>query len=76
MTASDLTETILATLMRRLGRTKRHWRTALGPVRVYDLATHPHCNWSVSPTGDSGQVAAIEAMLDDIRAAHPIVTAG
>jgi hypothetical protein len=74
MTAGDLHELLLTTLVRRAGGTKRRWRVALGPVRVYDPATHPHCNWGVSPSGTGPENAVIERILDDLRAEHPIVT--
>jgi hypothetical protein len=73
MNALDLQELLASALLRRFGGTKRAWRVAVGPVRTYDPATHPHCNWAVSPSGTPGQNAAIEQLLDELRARHPIV---
>lgn len=73
MTASQILDILIAALMRRAGGTKRGWRLAIGAVRVYDPATHPHCNWSVSPSGSANQNAAIETVLDDLRLSYPIV---
>jgi hypothetical protein len=76
MTASELQDLLVTTLLRKAGGSKRRWRLALGPVRVYDRATHPHCNWSVTPSGSAGEIAAIETLLDEVRSRHPIVTPG
>lgn len=76
MTASELQDLLLATLVRSCGGTQRRWRMALGPIRVRDPATHPHCNWSVNPSGSAGEIAAIERLLDDLRLTHPIVSRG
>ena len=73
-TAADLQDLIVATLARRLGRTQRHWRSVLGPVKVLDRDHYPHCNWSVAPSGDSREVAEVERLLDTLRLSHPIVT--
>lgn len=76
MTASQILDLLTATLMRRAGGSKRAWRLAIGPVRVYDAGTHPHCNWSVSPSGSFAQNSEIERVLDELRLSHPIVRAG
>jgi hypothetical protein len=74
MTASDLQSLLLTTLVRDHGGDRRRWRLVLGEVRVYSLATHPHCNWSVTPSGVFADVDAVETLIDQIRAQHPIVT--
>ncbi|HEX7872108.1 MAG TPA: hypothetical protein VF475_04300 [Sphingobium sp.] len=73
MTAPQILDLLIAALLRKAGGTKRGWRLAIGPVQVYDPATHPHCNWSVSPSGNAGQNAAIERVLDDLRLSYPLV---
>lgn len=73
MTAVELQDLLLTALVRKAGGSKRDWRAALGKVRVYSPETHPHCNWSVSPSGSSGQNAIIERLLDDFRGRHPLV---
>ena len=73
MTASELQEMLVATLVRKAGGTRRQWRMAIGPVRLHALATHPHCNWSVAPSGGSREIAEIERLLDDVRLSHPFV---
>src|SRR3546814_4684859 len=73
MTASELQDLLVATLVRKAGGTRRRWRIAVGPVRLHDLATHPHCNWSIAPSGGVREVAEIEQLLDSLRLAHPIV---
>lgn len=75
MTAGDLEDLLVNALVRKAGGTKRDWRAALGRVRVYSPDTHPHCNWSVSPSGSAGENAIIERLLDDIRGKHPLVQA-
>lgn len=73
MTASQLQDLLIKTLLRRSGGTPRHWRLTLGPVQVHDRATHPHCNWSVRPSGSIRDVAEIEGLLDSLRLEHPII---
>ena len=75
MTSSELTNLILSRLVRMEGGTRQRWRRALGEMRIYSIATHPHCNWDVRPTGSSAEHAAIERMLDWAREAHPQVSA-
>ena len=74
-TVSKLQELLVNTLVRKAGGPPRRWRSAIGSVRLYDRATHPHCNWAVSPTGTPRDIAAIEKLLDTIRLSHPIVDA-
>jgi len=76
MTASDLQDLITTTLARRQGGTQRRWRIALGPIILHDPATHPHCNWSVRPSGTPRETAAIEHLLDHLRLEHPMAVAG
>lgn len=73
MTASELQDLIVTVLFKQAGGTRRRWRIVLGPVRVHDLATHPHCNWSVTPSGGSRENGAVEDVLDRVRLDHPIV---
>lgn len=74
MTGDDILDLMVAQLARRAGGSARRWLLAIGPIRVYDATTHPHCNWSVSPSGNSRDIAAIEHLLDDLRLTHPLVT--
>jgi hypothetical protein len=76
MTVTQLQDLLLTTLLRGAGGDRRRWRIALGGIRLYDLATHPHRNWSVTPSGSFAEVAEIERVVDDIGARHPIVSAG
>ena len=75
MTVGELQDLIVKRLARASGGTQRHWRIVLGPVRLHDASTHPHCNWSVDPAGSAGEIAAVERLLDQIRLDHPIVAA-
>jgi hypothetical protein len=76
LTASELQHFLVSTLVRNVGGTQRRWRLAIGPVRLHDRATHPHCNWSVAPSGSIAEIEAIEQLLDDVRLSHPIVAKG
>ena len=60
-------------LLREQGGTHRQWRLALGPIRVLNRETHPHCNWSVTPSGTPREIAAIERLLDTARLDYPLV---
>ena len=74
MTSGALHDLFLSTLIRQAGGNRRRWRLAMGELRVYDPATHPHCNWAVTPAGTTGENEVIERLADDLRAAVPIVT--
>lgn len=76
MNASDLQDLIVRTLVRQSGGSRRDWHLAVGAVRIHDVATHPHCNWSLAPSGDSRENERIERLLDTLRLDHPLVTAG
>ena len=76
MTASEIQALLVTTLVRKLGGTQRRWRMAIGPVRLHDRATHPHCNWSVSPSGNPNDIAEIEQLLEDVRLRYPVVARG
>ncbi|HEX7819849.1 MAG TPA: hypothetical protein VF463_04440 [Sphingobium sp.] len=73
MTASQILDLLIVALTKKGGGTRRRWRQVIGPVRIYDPATHPHCNWSVSPTGDAQENAQIERLLDDVRLTYPLI---
>jgi hypothetical protein len=75
MTADRLTDLLVARLVRDHGRSKHHWRKAIGPVRIYSRATHSHCNWAITPTGSAQEIALIETLMDDLRMRHPLLTA-
>lgn len=74
MLASQLQDLLVVTLARRAGGTQRRWRAVVGPVRVHDRATHPHCNWSVAPSGSAAEVGEVERLLDELRLTHPMVS--
>ena len=76
MKASQLQDLIIDSLVRTVGGTRRQWRIAVGPIRMLDEKTHPHCNWSVSPAGSYRENATIERLLDDVRLTHPSIRAG
>lgn len=74
MTGDDLHDILIATLVRQHGGTRQRWRAVVGRLTVHDIRTHPHCNWSVAPSGRPADVGAVEELLDDLRLRHPIVT--
>lgn len=76
MTASDLRDLFLTTLVKRFGGNHRRWRIVVGAVKLYSRETHPHCNWAVTPSGRSGENDAIEEVADELRARHPILIPG
>ena len=73
MRERQLQDLIVITLVRENGGTARAWRMALGPIKLYAVATHPHCNWSATPRGTVRENAAIEGVLDNVRSAHPVI---
>ncbi|MFS2112321.1 hypothetical protein ACCC88_21735 [Sphingomonas sp. Sphisp140] len=73
MTALDLTDQFLAILLREVGGTRRRWRNVIGPVKRYSAATHPHCNWSITPGGKADENAAVERIADRLRDKYPII---
>ena len=76
ITPDRLRDMIVTALVRRHGSTAQRWRVAVGPIKVHDRRSYPHCNWSVDPAGTIPQNAAIETLLDRIRLEHPIVSGG
>ncbi len=76
MTSGALQDLFLSTLVRKAGGNRRHWRLVLGDMKVYAVATHPHCNWSVTPTGSAAENDIVERIADDLRVTHPIVSHG
>ncbi|QGP81089.1 hypothetical protein [Sphingobium sp. CAP-1] len=75
MTCDGMTDLMVARLLRDHGRSKHHWRKAIGAIRLYSRDTHPHCNWTATPTGTVRDMALIESLLDDLRMAHPLLSA-
>ena len=75
MTAADLHEIFVTALLREAGGNRRHWRLALGQVKVYSVETHPHCNWAVAPSGTLRDLTEIERIADRLRERYPIIAA-
>lgn len=73
MTAADLADLFVKTLLREAGGNRRNWRAAMGKMRVYSVETHPHCNWSITPSGSALENAWIEKVADRLRGDVPIV---
>jgi hypothetical protein len=73
MNAGDLIDQFLAILQREVGGRRGRWRTVLGEVKLYSAATHPHCNWSITPGGAAEENAAVERIADRLREKHPII---
>lgn len=76
MIASDLRDLLVTMLARKAAGNRQRWRKVVGEVKVYSTATHAHCNWSVTPSGSLYEMAEVERFVDDLRLAHPIVSAG
>jgi hypothetical protein len=76
MTRIDLRDLLVKRLAATAGGPAQRWRRAIGEVRVYPLATHPHCNWSVMASGTAWEIETVEQLLDAVRIAHPHVAAG
>ena len=76
MTASELQDLIVSRLTREHGGTRPAWRRAVGAIRVHDPVTHPHCNWSIAPSGSARANEAIEELLDQLRLQYPQVSHG
>lgn len=75
MTADQISDLLVARLVRDHGGPKHEWRKRIGRVRLYSPATHPHCNWAVEPVGTALQIEAIERLLDELRITHPMLRA-
>jgi len=73
MTASELRDQLVTVLTREHLGDRRRWRIAVGEVRVYSTDTHPHCNWSVTPSGRAEDIDRIENLVDLFRERYPIV---
>jgi hypothetical protein len=73
MTAYDVRELLVRTIVRKHGGQLMRWRTVIGEIRVYPLSTHPHCNWRVDPSGTVREVEVVERIIDAVSAQHPLV---
>lgn len=73
MGSSELLDLIVNMLVRAHGGAPRRWRRAVGPIKVYSIGTHAHCNWDVRSSGTVHEVACVEAMVDTVRASRPYV---
>lgn len=73
MTSDRLIDMMIARLVIAHGKSKHHWRKAIGPVRIYSRATHPHCNWAFTPSGTADEISVIETLLDDLHLRHPLI---
>ncbi|NYT42693.1 hypothetical protein HZY97_18105 [Sphingomonas sp. R-74633] len=73
MNSADLLDQFLAILQREVGGRRGRWRTVLGAVKLYSAATHPHCNWSITPGGNADENAAVERIADRLREKYPII---
>lgn len=76
MTSLDLRDLLVKRLTAATGGSAQGWRRAVGAVKLHPLATHPHCNWSLAPSGSTREIEAIEHLLDTVRIEHPLVDAG
>ncbi|WP_022684606.1 hypothetical protein [Sphingobium bisphenolivorans] len=74
MTGDKLIDLMVARLVRDHGRSKYHWRKVIGAVRLYGRDTHPHCNWTITPTGSFQEIGAVETLLDELRLRHPLLS--
>ncbi len=74
MTSDKIIDLLVARLVRDHGRSKHHWRKVLGSVRLYSRDTHPHCNWTITPTGTGREISVIEGLMDDLRMKHPLLS--
>ena len=74
MTSDKITDLLVTCLVRDHGRSKHHWRKVLGAVRLYSRATHPHCNWTITPRGTFHEVSVIEGLMDDLRMRYPVIS--
>lgn len=74
MTGSDLQQLIVTKLVQTRGGTRQRWRRAVGEVRVYSLATHPHCNWDVRASGSPSDIDAVDEVVDALCERHAHVS--
>lgn len=75
---SDLTTARIADLLAEmltdaLGGDEVRWLELIGPVTQLPLATHIHCNWSISPIATGEELRAIRAAEELLRGEHPYV---
>jgi hypothetical protein len=65
-----LLSTILADVA---GHDEAYWLEQIGPVKMLPIATHIHCNWSVSPIATGKDLNAITSAIEIVRAKHPCI---
>ena len=74
MTGADLIDLFATRLLRERGGNRRRWKQVMGKARIYDVATHAHCNWSITPSGTITENEAVERLADHLRGEHPLIS--
>lgn len=73
LTATDIEDTLADMLTGAVGGTRERWLDLIGPVKMLPIATHIHCNWSVSPIATGEELVSITKAIELVRAEHPYV---
>lgn len=76
MRASELRDRLVLRLANHRSGGRARWRRAVGEVIVYPIETHPHCNWTVRPSGSIVEIDAVERAVDALRDDNPFVSEG
>lgn len=70
----DQLRDLLATLLEgAAGGERDAWLRAIGPIEKLPTHLNLHCNWSVNPSGSTGERDAIAEAVRLVRAEHPYV---
>jgi hypothetical protein len=73
ITACELQDLLVATLVSTAGGSMRRWRVALGPVQLLGPASSSSCNWCVTPSGGGREIVEIERLLEAARRQYPFI---
>jgi hypothetical protein len=73
LTATDIGDMLADMLTGAVGGTRDRWLDLIGPVKMLPIATHIHCNWSVSSIATGDDLAAINEAARLVREQHPYI---
>jgi hypothetical protein len=72
LSSAELNGLLIEMLTGHAGGAPEQWRDAVGDIVVLSLETHPHCNWTVLPTGSAREIAAVDLAVELVRGDHPL----
>jgi hypothetical protein len=76
LAASQLIALVARQLHGSFGNNEQRWQDLIGEVQFKPIAFHTRCNWTVRPRATGRERRAIEKVLRDVAAEHPLLRRG